>query len=119
MTKRWYRRLEVQLWLWAILPLTLVLVALTFVGVYSHEQSMHDFVAERDAALAGVYARHIEDALAHGAVALDGRGLALIIADARIGKRGAIYVVDSAGRVVFNEGEILAKRGSGRFIAPD
>ena len=102
MTKRWYRRLEVQLWLWAILPLTLVLVALTFAGVYSHEQSMHDFVAERDAALAGVYARHIEDALAHGAVALDGRGLALIIADARIGKRGAIYVVDSAGRVVFH-----------------
>ena len=98
--KRWYRRLEVQLWLWAILPLTLVLVAVTFTGVYSHQHAMHDFVAERDAAMADLYARQIEDGLAHGAVYLDGSGISLIVRDAHIGKRGIIYVVDAEGRAV-------------------
>lgn len=99
---KWYRRLEVQLWLWAILPLTLVLVAVTFTGVYSHQQAMRDFVAERDSAMASLYARQIDDALAHGAVLLDGSGLALVVQDARVGKSGVIYVVDEAGRVLFH-----------------
>jgi signal transduction histidine kinase len=98
--KRWYRRLEVQLWLWAILPITLVLVAVTFTGVYSHQHAMRDFVAERDATLADLYARQIEDGLAHGAVYLDGSGIELIVRDARIGKRGVIYVVDNEGRAL-------------------
>jgi signal transduction histidine kinase len=92
----------VQLWLWAILPLTLVLVAVTFTGVYGHQHAMHNFVAERDAAMADLYARQIEDGLAHGAVYLDGSGLSLILRDARIGKRGIIYVVDAGGRAVFH-----------------
>jgi len=99
---KWYRRLEVQLWLWAILPLTLVLVAVTFTGVYGHQHAMRNFVAERDAAMADLYARQIEDGLAHGAVYLDGSGLSLIVRDARIGKRGIIYVVDAGGRAVFH-----------------
>jgi len=99
---KWYRRLEVQLWLWAVLPLTLVLVAVTFTGVYSHQHAMRDFVAERDAAMANLYARQIEDGLAHGAVYLDGSGLGLIVRDARIGKRGVIYVVDTGGHALIH-----------------
>ncbi len=99
---KWYRRLEVQLWLWAILPLTLVLVAITFTGVYSHQQAMRDFVAERDAAMASLYARQIDDALAHGAVLLNGGGLAFVIQDAKVGKSGVIYVVDEEGRALFH-----------------
>ncbi len=106
---KWYRRLEVQLWLWAILPLTLALVAFTLTGVYSHQHAMHDFVAERDSAMASLYARQIEDGLAHGAVYLDGTGLSLLIRDAGIGKRGIIYVVDDAGRVVFHPDPSLAR----------
>jgi len=105
---KWYRRLEVQLWLWAILPLTLALVAFTLTGVYSHQHAMHDFVAERDTAMASLYARQIDDSLAHGTVHLDGTGLALIIRDAQIGKRGIIYVVDDEGRVVFHPDPSLA-----------
>ncbi|MBC7258375.1 MAG: HAMP domain-containing protein [Chloroflexi bacterium] len=100
--RRWYRRLEVQLWLWAVMPLTLALVAFTLTGVYSHQRAMHDFVAERDAALAGLYARQIEDGLAHGTIYLDGTGIALTVRDAHIGKRGILYVVDSEGHAVFH-----------------
>lgn len=105
---KWYRRLEVQLWLWAILPLTLALVAFTLTGVYSHQHAMHDFVVERDSTMASLYARQIEDGLARGAVYLDGAGLALLIRDARIGKRGIIYVVDDKGRAIFHPNLALA-----------
>ncbi len=105
---KWYRRLEVQLWLWAILPLTVALVAFTLTGVYSHQHAMHEFVAERDVAMASLYAQQIEDGLAHGAVYLDGAGISLILRDARIGKRGVIYVVDDAGRVVFHPDSALS-----------
>jgi dihydroorotase-like cyclic amidohydrolase len=33
--------------------------------------------------------------------------------------QGEVVTTISAGRLVFSEGEILAERGSGRFIAPD
>ncbi len=99
---RWFRRLQVQLWLWAILPLTLVLVAITFTGVYSHQTAMRDFVAERDVALAEQYARRIEDGLGHGYVLQDGRGLPLMVDNARIGRRGVIYVVDGQGKVLYH-----------------
>ncbi len=99
---RWYRRLQVQLWLWAILPLTLVLVALSFGGVYSHQVAMRDFVAERDIAMASLYGRQIESALAQGAVGPDGAGLAPLMGDARVGRRGVTYVLDSRGRALFH-----------------
>lgn len=99
---KWYRHLQVQLWLWAILPLTLVLVAVTFTGVYSHQRAMLDFVAERDLAMARLYAWQIGDALAHGLVSLDGRELPLIVGDAVLGERGVVYVIDTEGKVLFH-----------------
>lgn len=114
---KWYRRLEVQLWLWAILPLTLALVAFTLTGVYSHQHAMHEFVAERDTAMASLYARQIEDGLAHGAVYLDGTGISLVVRDARIGKRGIIYVVDNAGRAVFHPDPALVGKDVSSSLA--
>jgi len=99
---KWYRRLQVQLWLWAILPLTLVLVGLTFSGVYGHQMAMRDFVVERDLGMAQLYGRQIEDALAHGLVRLDGSGLPLVMGDARVGQHGVVYVLDAQGRVLFH-----------------
>jgi len=52
--------LRAQLILWTILPLTLILIGVAFTGVYSHERYMRKLVAERDQALAGLYAGHIE-----------------------------------------------------------
>lgn len=100
----WYRRLQVQLWLWAVLPVILVIASLTFGGVYSHQRAMRDFVSERDVAVATLYARQINDGLAHGTVRLDGTGLSLIIHDSTVGQRGVIYVVDQQGRVLFYPG---------------
>lgn len=99
---RWYRRLQVQLWLWAILPVTFVLVAITFTGVRSHEVAMHDFVSERDVAMASLIARQIDDRLAQNLIRPDGLDLGLAIGDARVGRRGVIYVLDGAGRVLFH-----------------
>lgn len=111
---RWYRRLAVQLWLWAILPLTLVLVAVSLTGVYRHQAAMRAFVAERDLALARLYGRQIEEALARGLVAADGAGLPAIMGDARVGARGAIYVLDARDRVLFHPDPYLLGLDYGR-----
>lgn len=99
---KWYRRLQVQLWLWAILPITLVLVAFTFTGVYGHQRAMRDFVYERDVAMATLYAKQINDGLAHGTILLDGTGLPLIMGSGGIGQNGIIYIVTSGGGVLFH-----------------
>ncbi|HIE37469.1 MAG TPA: hypothetical protein EYP77_00070 [Anaerolineae bacterium] len=68
--RRWFRSLQAQLFLWAVLPVTFALLVLAFTGVYAHQQAMRDFVAERD--LVRLKARVIEDGLAHGIIGPDG-----------------------------------------------
>jgi len=99
---QWYRRLQVQIWLWAIMPLTLALVAISFAGVYNHQRTMRDFVAERDVAMAQIYGRQIQDAVSRGSVSPDGAGLPAIMGDARIGQHGVIYVLDAQQRILFH-----------------
>lgn len=98
----WYRRLQVQMWLWSIIPLTMTLVAVVFTNVYSHQRAMRDFVWERDLVMARLLARQIEDALGHGTVRLDGTGLSLILDDVQVGQTGRLYVVDTAGSAVYH-----------------
>jgi signal transduction histidine kinase len=99
---RWYRRLQVQLWLWAILPVTLVLVAVAFTGLRSHEVSMHHFVTGRDLTIASLLARQIDDSLSRGVLGAGAEDLAAAIGDGHIGQRGVIYVIDGTGRVLFH-----------------
>ena len=99
---RWYRRLEMQLWLWAVLPLTLVLVAISLNGVYNHQVAMRDFVAERDVAMARLYARHIGDALTSKAIQPDGTGLAELLAEIHTGPHTSLYVSDGLGRIIYH-----------------
>jgi len=94
--RKWYRRLQVQVWLWAILPLTIVLVGLVLVGLYGYQRAARNLAAERDVALAVLYARRIEDALERGLP------LSLAMGSARLGERGVVYIVDPAGRVVYH-----------------
>ena len=72
---RLLRSLQVQLFLWAVLPATLVVIALAFTGVYAHQRTMRDFVSERDLALVHLISRTVEDGLLHGAVGGQGSGL--------------------------------------------
>jgi len=48
----WLHSLQAQFLLWAILPVTLVVIGLSLTGVYAHQQSMRDFVIQRDRLLA-------------------------------------------------------------------
>ena len=73
--RRWFRSLQAQLFLWAVLPITFAIIALAFTGVYAHQQTMRDFVAQRDLALARLTARVVEDGLAQGTVGGNGSGL--------------------------------------------
>jgi hypothetical protein len=41
--RRWLRSLQVQLFLWAIMPVTFLIIALSFTDVYAHQQGMRDF----------------------------------------------------------------------------
>ncbi len=45
------RGLRIQLLLWTILPLTVLLVALTALGIIRHRQAMVDLIADRDRSL--------------------------------------------------------------------
>jgi signal transduction histidine kinase len=72
---RWFHSLHAQLFLWAVLPVTLAIVAVGFTGIYAHQQTMRDFVAERNEQLARLGARIVGDGLSHGAVSDDGGGL--------------------------------------------
>ena len=97
---RWFRSLHAQLFLWAVLPVTFVIIGLAFTGVYAHQREMRDFVAERNLSLARLTARMIEDGLAHGVVGTGGSGLAawmsLMVGD----QAGTVLVVDGEGRAL-------------------
>jgi signal transduction histidine kinase len=66
------RGLQAQIILWTILPLTLLLIGISFTGIYSHQQSMRTLVKERDENLALVYASLISDELSRHQLALQG-----------------------------------------------
>lgn len=99
---RFLRSLHIQLFLWAVLPVTFVIIALAFTGVYAHQRAMRDFVAERNLTLARLAARMLEDGLAHGAVSPDGEGLAAwmppLVSDQP--ETASLMVVDGGGRVL-------------------
>jgi signal transduction histidine kinase len=94
--------LHAQLFLWAILPVTFVIIALAFTGVYTHQREMRDFVAERDLALVRMTARMVEDGLAHGVIGADGSGLATWLQPLISGQPEAavMIVVDSEGQAL-------------------
>lgn len=98
----WLRSLHAQLFLWAVLPVTFVIIALAFTGVYAHQQAMRDFVIERDLALARLTARILDDGLAHGIVGADGSGLAVWMLSDTGDQTGAVIVVDRHGRALFH-----------------
>lgn len=99
-TRRWFRSLHAQLFLWAVLPVTFVIIELAFTGVYAHQRTMRDFVAERDLALARLTARMAEDGLAHGVISVDGSGMATWLPPVGSSQPGAIIVVDGEGRAL-------------------
>jgi signal transduction histidine kinase len=98
--RRWFRSLQAQLLLWAVLPVTFVIIALAFTGVYTHQRTMRDFVAERDLALARLTARMVEDGLAHGVIGADGGGLVAWMMPLVDDQPGAVGVVDGAGQAL-------------------
>jgi signal transduction histidine kinase len=101
--RRWLRSLEAQLFLWAVLPVTFVIIALAFTGVYSHQQSMRDFAAERDLALARLTARLVEDGLIHGVIAPDGNGLTDWMMNLPNDQPGTMSVIDGQGQVLAHD----------------
>ena len=100
--EKWYGRLQVQLWLWFVLPVLLVLVALTLSGAYNNQEAIRNLSTERDVGVAQLYARQISDALTHGTVAPDSVGLDLLIGDGTVGQHGAVYVIDNTGQILFH-----------------
>lgn len=95
------RSLRVQLLLWAILPLSLALIGVAFTGIYGHERDMRAMVEERDQLLAQAYARQVAELLAQSPDPPFEVWSALF-AGVQVGQRGAIYLIDEAGRVVYH-----------------
>jgi len=107
--RRWLRSLHAQLFLWAVLPVTFVIIALAFTGVYAHQQAMRDFVAERDLALARLTARMVEDGLAHGIIGPSGEGLAVWLPPLVNGwpEGATLVIVDHSGRALVHSDPAL------------
>jgi signal transduction histidine kinase len=99
---RLLRSLHVQLFLWAVLPVTFVVIALAFTGVYAHQRRMRDFVSERDLALVRMTARIVEDGIAHGVVGSHGQGLSTWMSQFVRSQPAAVtlIVVDGEGTVL-------------------
>ena len=97
---RWVRSLHVQLFLWAVMPVTFVLIAFSFTGVYSHQQTMRDFVVERDMAIVSLLVQTAEDGLSHGVIGGDGEGLSRWLALGARGLPGTLLVIDGKGQAL-------------------
>ena len=112
MTKlgRWLHSLQMQLILWAVLPITLVIIGLALTGVYSHERAMVDFVITRDRVLVDLTALRLEEALVRGELAPDGRDLDLWLPSTADALPGALVVLTE-------EGELLAQGGGSTVAA--
>jgi len=115
--KRWasisLRSLQVQILLWTILPLTILLIALSLTGIRSHQHSMRLLVAERDAGLARLLADDIAMALARYTTSLqvlaasealrhgDSQTIKIALTQASHQMDGmALLTVDTTGRVL-------------------
>ncbi|MFQ6000889.1 MAG: ATP-binding protein [Anaerolineae bacterium] len=61
---RSWRGLRSQILLWVVLPLTILLLVLSFTGIYSHQRAMRALVEERDLALATLAAKGVAESLA-------------------------------------------------------
>jgi len=96
----WLHSLQAQFLLWAILPVTLVVIGLSLTGVYAHQESMRDFVIQRDRLLARMLAQSLQDALSHGTVAPDGEGVARWLPIAPEDLPGSVIVLDGAGNIL-------------------
>ena len=114
---RFLRSLQFQLFLWAVLPATFVVIALAFTGVYAHQRAMRDFVADRDLSLARLAARFIEDGLAHGVVSPDGQGLSSWIPPIfeNQPEAASVIVVDGSGDILARSGVPLEPNGDGEW----
>jgi len=87
-----------------VLPLTLLLIGVAFVGIRSHEQAMLEFAAARDLRQTQLEAVLIRDGLLHGTILPDGTGLEYILRIAAPGSEVRLYVVDASGRVLSSLG---------------
>ena len=65
------RGLRVQILLWTVLPITLMLVAVSVWGINTHQAAMRDLVAAMDARAAKLAAGHLSDELSNRLVLLD------------------------------------------------
>lgn len=109
---RWIRSLNAQLFLWAVLPITFLIIAFSFSGVYSHQQAMRDFVARRDLSLAHVIAQNLARALDGDLVTTEGAGVPAWLADQVDGHPVTTRVVAGGGpkpaRILAQTGPTLA-----------
>ncbi|MDF1515137.1 MAG: histidine kinase [Anaerolineae bacterium] len=73
--RTWLRSLNAQMFLWAVLPVMLVITALGTTSFYMYQRKMQDFVGSRDLSLAYGQARMLAHLLEDGAIGIDGAGL--------------------------------------------
>jgi signal transduction histidine kinase len=107
--KRWFRSLQMQLILWAVLPITLVAIGLALTGVYTHQQAMLDFVVERDRILVDLVALQLEEALVRGELAPDGSDLGAQLPSAIDELPGALLVLSEGGQLLAQGGRLTVE----------
>ncbi|MDF1514899.1 MAG: sensor histidine kinase [Anaerolineae bacterium] len=102
---RWFRTLQAQLILWAILPVTLVVIALAFTGVYAHQQDMERFVTERNTVVAHLIAAQIEQALISGVITPDSGSLSPWLSLSEIELSATLIMMNAQGETLLISGQ--------------
>lgn len=69
--RRSWRGLRSQILLWVVLPVTILLLVLSFTGIYSHQRAMRALVEERDLALVTLAAKGVAERLARCQIVLE------------------------------------------------
>lgn len=112
------RGLQAQIILWTILPLTLLLIGISFTGIYSHQQSMRTLVEERDKNLALAYASLVSEELNRRLVALQELAAQEAFRHMELSALPDVWAGDTVAHRMF-QGRIALLDAQGSVLASD
>ena len=94
--RTWFRSLNAQLFLWAVLPVMLAITALVSTSVYIHQQEMQEFVSTRDLSLVYGQARMFTHLVEDGVIDTGGKDVEKWVDNLTLGMPPLI-VIDGQG----------------------
>ena len=97
--RNWLRSLNAQLFLWAVVPVMLTIIALLTTSVYVHQREMQEFVSNRDLSLVYGQARMLAHLVEQGTIEANGENLTPWI-ESLAQDMPPLFVIDGQGYIL-------------------